>query len=83
MARIRSNEFVDFVRFGKNCRHGALEMKGNEVRSYGVLIAQVDRASRTITFNEHKYSRTTSTHQSAVRGSYSRLGEFRFFPLSF
>lgn len=81
MARIRSNEFVDFVRLGKNCRHGALEMKGNEVRSYGVLIAKVDRQAGKIGFNEHKYSVTTSCHQSAIERSYSRLADFVFYSL--
>lgn len=81
MAKIRSAEFVAFVRDGKNCRHGALEMKGDEVRSYGVLIARVDRTAGTIAFNERKYSVTTSRHQNAVQYADSRLADFVFTSL--
>ena len=78
MAKIRDNEFVAFVRDGIACRHGALEMKGNEVRSYGVLIFRVDHEAGKIYYNDKKYSRTTSTHQSILDRSYSRLADFVF-----
>ena len=78
MAKIRDNEFVQFVREAKPCRHGALEMKGNEVRSYGVLIARIDHQAGVIYYNDKKYSRTTSRHQSILDRSYSRLADFVF-----
>ena len=78
MAKIRDNEFVQFVREAKACRHGALEMKGNEVRSYGVLIARIDHQARKIAVNNEKYSRTTSRHQACITHAASRLPDFVF-----
>ena len=66
MPRNRHNEFVSFVANSRNCTHGALQMKGDVVRSYALVIAKVDRAAKTIEINTNKHSVTTSRHQSAV-----------------
>ena len=76
MAINRNREFVNFAQNGKNCRHGALDMKGDKVWSYAVVIATVDREARTIEFNDKIYSRTTSRHQSAVRYGSSDLAKY-------
>lgn len=73
MARIRSTEFVEFAKYGKACKHGALVMKGDEVRSYRMLIAKVDRAERVIMFDNTRVSVTTNCHQHAVSYGYSAL----------
>jgi hypothetical protein len=83
MGKIRRDEFVKFVREGKNCRHGALEMKGEMVRSYGVLIAFVDREAGKIYYNDIKISRTTSRHQSAILHNDTRLADFVFESLKY
>lgn len=66
MARIRSSEFVAFVNTGKSFKFGSLTMKGDEVHSYDVLIATVDRANKTVAINPRKYSVTTTIHQRAA-----------------
>lgn len=66
MPRNRHNEFVSFVTNSTNCKHGAMQMKGDVVRSYALVIAKVDRAAKTIVINMNKRSATTSCHQSAV-----------------
>lgn len=81
MAKVRSNEFVDFVRYSADQRYGSLEMKGNEVRSYGVLIATVDRDAKIVHYNTKKFSVTTSRHQNSVGAGMFMLPEYtlRFF----
>ena len=66
MPRNRHNEFVSFVANSQNCTHGALQMKGDVVRSYALVIAKVDRVAKTIEINMNKNSATTSNHQRAV-----------------
>ena len=66
MPRTRHSEFVSFVQNSRNCTHGALQMKGDVVRSYALVIAKVDRAAKTIEINMNKNSATTSRHQRAV-----------------
>ena len=66
MPRNRHNEFVSFVANSQNCTHGALQMKGDVVRSYALVIAKVDRVAKTIEINTNKRSVITSRHQSAV-----------------
>lgn len=76
MPRIRSNEFVTFVNTGKTCKFGALTMVGNEVRSYNVVIASVDRANKTVAINTHKYSVTTTVHQRAAEVGMHYLADY-------
>lgn len=66
MPRIRHNEFVSFIQNSRNCTHGALQMKGDVVRSYALVIAKVDRTAKTIEINMNKRSATTTCHQRAV-----------------
>ena len=75
MAINRYREFINFAEKGKGCKHGSLVMKGDQVWSYAVVIATVDREDRTIEFNEERYSRTTNCHQSAVRLGSSYLSK--------
>lgn len=76
MAKIRSSEFVNFVRNSCNQRYGSLVMKNDEVWSYGVIIARVNRSTKTISCNSHKYSITTSRHQRAVEVGSDMLPEY-------
>lgn len=66
MATVHHHSFVDFASNGKSQRFGELFMAANEVFSYGVVIAKVDREKKHITFCSKKYSATTSTHQKAI-----------------
>ena len=76
MARIRSNEFVDFVRTSKTYRFGALTMKDNVVRSYNTVIATVDRDNKVVTINPRKYSVTTTIHQRAAEVGMHYLTDY-------
>lgn len=76
MARIRSAEFVSFVRTNKKHRFGALTMVDNEVRSYNTVIATVDRVNKVVTINPAKYSVTTTIHQHAAMNGMHYLPEF-------
>lgn len=66
MAKYRGQEFAKFACDGKRFRSGELLMLGNEVFSYAMKIAVVDRDKKSIKLNETKVSRTTSRHQGAI-----------------
>lgn len=88
MARIKYREVAAFLETGKRQRCGELVMVGDQISSYDVVIATVDRAARVVTLDATKYSRTTSGHQQAVRGQVrmepgwtlreTNVGETRF-----
>jgi len=67
MAKYRSKEFAAFAVDGKYFRSGELRMVANEVYSYSMKIAVLDRDKKSIKLDETVVSRTTSRHQHSVR----------------
>jgi hypothetical protein len=69
MARIRSDEFIDFALKGKNQKiNGNLTMKGNDILSYTTKIAEVDRDKKIVRVNDGDFwrSKTTKNHLAAI-----------------
>lgn len=66
MAKYRGKEFAAFAVDGKRFRSGELLMVDNEVFSYAMKIAVIDRDKKSIKLNETKRSVTTSRHQHAI-----------------
>ncbi len=83
MAKIRSKEFSDFVADGKPRSFGRLVMAGDKVWSYNVVIAEVYRECKEVNLLTTKFSRTTSTHQSAVELGFKCTGDFRGWCLNY
>lgn len=70
MAKIHNAEFSDFCCTGDKHTNGALVMRGNHVYSYNMNIAIVDRNEKHIRFFAKTVSRTTTTHQNAIRRAF-------------
>jgi hypothetical protein len=70
MARTKTTEFQAFAITGKTQRCGELRMQGDEVLSYALLIAKVDRTRRILYFrgDARGTSRTTASHLAACTG---------------
>jgi hypothetical protein len=71
MPAIRSKEFAEFAKHGGTKTFGSLKFKGDEVYSYAMLIARVDRANKVVQFDNEGRSVTTSRHQHAVSRGFS------------
>lgn len=71
MASYKRNEFVNFCLTGKTQKYGSLHMKGSEVFSYSLKIAEVDRANKHITrISNPSRSKTTTMHVGSCDADY-------------
>lgn len=66
MGLYRNAEFSDFCRTGTGSTNGALTMRGDQVHSYDMKIAEVCRERKIVTFFGKTVSRTTTRHQNSI-----------------
>lgn len=74
MSRYHYEDLANFLLHGTRVRHGEMLAAGNQVTSYDVIIAIVDRENKTVKVNTTKYSKTTTHHQNTVMGAARDAG---------
>lgn len=71
MASYKRKEFLNFCLTGKSQKNGNLVMKGNEVFSYALKIAEVDRDKKHVTrIVNPRRSLTTSMHVGSCKSEW-------------